>query len=72
MLFAFALVIMLVIKTFVIQGLYIPSGSMEKTLEIGDRVLVNKMIYHFRSTNAGRSSCSTGRVPGIRPVRPSR
>ena len=53
MLFAFALVIMLVIKTYVIQAFYIPSSSMENTLDIGDKVLVNKLIYHFRSIDRG-------------------
>jgi signal peptidase I len=52
-LFAFALVIMLVIKTYVIQAFYIPSSSMENTLDIGDKVLVNKLIYHFRSIDRG-------------------
>jgi len=40
-----ALIVALVIKTFLIQAFYIPSGSMETTLEIGDRVLVNKLSY---------------------------
>ncbi len=40
---AFALAILL--KTFVVQAFYIPSGSMEPTLEPGDRVLVNKALY---------------------------
>ncbi len=52
-LFAFALVIMLVIKTYVIQAFFIPSSSMENTLDIGDKVLVNKLIYHFRSIDRG-------------------
>ncbi|MGP7998140.1 MAG: signal peptidase I [Streptosporangiaceae bacterium] len=52
-LFVFALVIMLVIKTYVIQAFFIPSSSMENTLEIGDKVLVNKLIYHFRSIERG-------------------
>jgi signal peptidase I len=52
-LFAFALVIMLVIKTYVIQAFYIPSSSMENTLDIGDKVLVNKLIYHFRPIERG-------------------
>ncbi len=41
---AFALA--LVLKTFVVQAFYIPSGSMEPTLMPGDRVLVNKVLYH--------------------------
>jgi signal peptidase I len=52
-LFALALVIMLVIKTYVVQAFYIPSSSMENTLDIGDKVLVNKLIYHFRSIERG-------------------
>jgi signal peptidase I len=48
-----ALVIALVLKTFVIQAFKIPTGSMENTLEVGDKVLVNKLIYHFRSIQPG-------------------
>jgi signal peptidase I len=48
-----ALVIALVIKTFVVQAFFIPTGSMENTLEIGDKILVNKLVYHFRSIQPG-------------------
>jgi signal peptidase I len=48
-----ALVIALVIKTFVVQAFFIPSSSMENTLEIGDKVLVSKLVYHFRSIQPG-------------------
>jgi len=48
-----ALAIALVIKTFVVQPFYIPSSSMEDTLRIGDKVLVNKLVYHFRSIEPG-------------------
>jgi signal peptidase I len=48
-----ALVIALVIKTYVVQAFFIPSGSMENTLEIGDKILVNKLVYHFRSIQPG-------------------
>lgn len=41
------------IKTFVMQAFYIPSGSMEETLEIGDRVLVNKLSYRIRDIRRG-------------------
>ena len=44
---------MLVIKTYVVQAFFIPSSSMENTLDIGDKVLVNKLIYHFRSVERG-------------------
>jgi len=40
-----ALVIAVFIKTFLVQTFFIPSGSMEHTLEIGDRVMVNKLAY---------------------------
>ncbi len=43
----------LLIKTFLVQAFYIPSGSMENTLRIGDRVLVNKVVYHLRSIHRG-------------------
>jgi signal peptidase I len=48
-----ALAIALVIKTFVVQMFFIPSGSMQNTLEIGDRIMVNKLVYHFRSIQPG-------------------
>ncbi len=48
-----ALAIALVIKTFVVQPFFIPSSSMENTLLVGDKVLVNKIIYHFRSIQPG-------------------
>ena len=48
-----ALTIALVIKSFVVQPFFIPSSSMENTLMIGDKVLVNKLVYHFRSIQPG-------------------
>jgi signal peptidase I len=48
-----ALVLALVIKTFAIQAFYIPSGSMQNTLAIGDRILINKVVYHFRGIARG-------------------
>jgi signal peptidase I len=48
-----ALVLALVIKAFAIQAFYIPSASMENTLEIGDRVLINKVVYHLRPIHRG-------------------
>ncbi len=52
-LFAIALTIALLIKTFVVQPFYIPSGSMENTLLIGDKVLVNKVVYDLRPIGRG-------------------
>ena len=43
----------LLIKTFLIQAFYIPSESMVPTLEVGDRVLVNKLVYRFREPRRG-------------------
>ncbi|MDR8410728.1 signal peptidase I [Nonomuraea sp. 3-1Str] len=48
-----ALVLALIIKTFVIQAFYIPSESMENTLLKNDRVLVNKLVYHTRDIERG-------------------
>lgn len=41
------------VKTFLVQAFYIPSGSMENTLQVGDRVLVNKVVYHLRPIARG-------------------
>jgi signal peptidase I len=48
-----ALVLALIIKTYAIQAFYIPSSSMENTLDIGDRVLINKLVYDFRGIHRG-------------------
>ncbi len=48
-----AIVLMLLIKAFVVQVYRIPSSSMEDTLLTGDRVLVNKLVYHFRGIDRG-------------------
>ncbi|MEV4760468.1 signal peptidase I [Micromonospora sp. NPDC049559] len=48
---AFCLAVL--IRTFLLQAFFIPSGSMEDTLLIGDRVLVNKMIYNVRDPKRG-------------------
>jgi signal peptidase I len=42
-----AIALALLIKTFLVQAFFIPSGSMEPTLEPGDRVLVLKVPYWF-------------------------
>jgi signal peptidase I len=48
-----AVALALVIKTYAIQAFFIPSGSMENTLDIGDRVLINKLVYDFRGIHRG-------------------
>src|SRR5690242_1526069 len=50
---AVALVIALLIKTFLFQAFYIPSESMVPTLKIHDRVLVNKLSYKLHSVHRG-------------------
>ncbi len=53
LLIAGALVIAIVIKTFLFQAFYIPSASMDPTLKVHDRVLVNKLSYHLHSVHRG-------------------
>jgi signal peptidase I len=48
-----AFLLALLIKAFLVQAFYIPSGSMQQTLEIRDRVLVNKLVYDFRDIRRG-------------------
>jgi len=43
----------LLITTFVAKPFSIPSGSMEDTLQVGDRVLVNRVVYHLRDIERG-------------------
>ena len=45
---AIAIILALVIRTFMVQAFKIPSGSMEDTLAIGDHLLVSKFIYGTR------------------------
>jgi signal peptidase I len=52
LLVSFALVFGFV-RPFVMEAFWIPSGSMIPTLEVGDRVLVNKFIYRFTDPNRG-------------------
>jgi signal peptidase I len=52
-LFVVALTIALLIKTFIVQPFYIPSASMENTLLVGDKVLVNKIVYRIRPISRG-------------------
>ncbi len=60
-----ALLLALVIRTFVVQAFKIPSGSMLPTLEIGDHILVNKFIYGPR-LEIPLTQMSLGQLPGIR------
>ncbi len=48
-----AVVVAVLLRTFVVQTFFIPSGSMEPTLQIGDRILVNKLSYHLHGVGRG-------------------
>lgn len=48
-----AILVAVLVRGFVLQTFYIPSPSMEHTLDINDRVLVNKLVYDFRSPERG-------------------
>ena len=50
---ALAIGLALVIQAFVVKPYQIPSESMEPTLEVGQRVLVNRVIYHFGDPEIG-------------------
>jgi signal peptidase I len=71
-----AIGVVLLITTFVAKPFSIPSGSMENTLGIGDRVLVNRAVYHLRDIERGDvvvfdgadSFVPAGDVPQRNPV----
>ncbi len=48
-----AAVVALLVRAFVFQAFFIPSGSMLPTLQIGDRILVDKLSYDFHKVNRG-------------------
>jgi signal peptidase I len=48
-----AVAVAFVIKTFLFQAFYIPSVSMEPTLKVKDRVIVNKLSYDFHEVHRG-------------------
>ncbi|MGI9120935.1 MAG: signal peptidase I [Acidimicrobiales bacterium] len=48
-----ALVVALLVTRFLVQAFFIPSLSMAPTLEVNDRVLVNKLSYDLHDVNRG-------------------
>lgn len=48
-----AFVLAMLLRTFVIEGRIVPSGSMLPTIKVGDRLLVNKFIYYFKQPTRG-------------------
>jgi len=60
------------VRLYAVQTFFIPSGSMEPTLHVGDRILVNKLSVRFGTINPGdiivfkarqRSTATTGATP---------
>ncbi len=43
----------MILRSFVIEGRWIPTGSMLPTIQVGDRVMVNKFIYRFKEPQRG-------------------
>ncbi len=50
---AIAVILAVIIRFFLFQPFYIPSGSMEPTLKPGDRIIVNKITYRFSTPERG-------------------
>jgi signal peptidase I len=48
-----AILVAVVVRAFVLQTFFIPSVSMQHTLNVNDRVLVNKLVYDFRDPHRG-------------------
>lgn len=48
-----AIILAVLMRTFFLQAFYIPSSSMENTLQIGDRIVVNKYLYKFNKPERG-------------------
>jgi signal peptidase I len=48
-----AVLVALLLRAFVVQTFFIPSGSMAPTLQVGDRILVNKLSYHLHAVGRG-------------------
>jgi signal peptidase I len=53
LLMAAAVVVAIVLRTFVVGTYLIPSGSMEPTLMINDRIMVDKLSYHLHGVDRG-------------------
>ena len=56
-----AVMLAVLLKTFVVQAFSIPSESMERTLLVGDRILVNKVVYGTRDPQRGEVVVFHGR-----------
>jgi signal peptidase I len=68
---ALAVLLAVVFKTFLVAAFYIPSGSMEPTLGISDRVLVEKVSYRFGDVHNGDVVVFVHDEGGFEPAGPS-
>jgi signal peptidase I len=68
---ALAILLAVVFKTFLVAAFYIPSGSMESTLNVSDRVLVEKVSYRFGDVQNGDVVVFVHDDPGLEPTGPS-
>ena len=68
---ALAVLLAVVFKTFLVAAFYIPSGSMESTLNISDRVLVEKVSYRFGEIERGDVIVFVHDEPGTELASPS-
>jgi len=69
--FLAALLISFLIKTFLIRSFYIPSGSMENTLQVNDRIIVNELVPDLVDVKRGDVVVFTdpgGWLEGTAPV----
>jgi len=64
---ALAILLAVVFKTFLVAAFYIPSGSMESTLNVSDRVLVEKVSYRFGDVQDGDVVVFVHDDPGFEP-----
>lgn len=48
-----AFVLSMVLRTWIIEGRSVPTGSMLPTIQLKDRLLVNKLVYHFKDPQRG-------------------
>jgi signal peptidase I len=62
-----AILLAVLFKTFLVQAFYIPSGSMEPTLNVSDRVLVEKVSYRFGNVRDGDVVVFVHDLPGVAP-----
>ena len=68
---ALAVLLAVVFKTFLVAAFYIPSGSMESTLNISDRVLVEKVSYRFGEVHDGDVVVFVRDEPGLEAATPT-